>query len=74
MSFDHKETDPFTIPNGRKLNNLYADDLVLVSKSKFGLEKCLKTLESFTDSWRLDINLKKTKVMIFQNSGRKQKD
>ena len=42
------KTDPFTLPNGTKFNSLlYADDLVIISKSKYGLNNCLKTLETF---------------------------
>lgn len=75
LSFNQNETDPFTLPNGTKLNSLfYADDLVILSKSKRGLEKCLKTLEGFNAKWLLDINYKKTKVLVFQKSGRKPKN
>ena len=35
-------SDPFILPNGTKLNCLlYADDLILLSRSKFGLQKSL---------------------------------
>ena len=75
LSFNHSKTDPFTLPNGTKLNSLlYADDLVIISKSKHGLENCLKTLETFNTKWLLNVNFKKTKVMIFQKSGRKPKN
>lgn len=75
LSFDESETDPFTLPNGTKLNSLlYADDLVILSKSKQGLEKCLNILENFNAKWLLDVNYKKTKILIFQKSGRKPKN
>ena len=49
LSFNCNKTDPFTLPNGTKLNSLlYADDLVIISKSKYGLNNCLKTLETST--------------------------
>ena len=48
LSFNYNKTDPFTFPNGTKLNSLlYDDDLVVISKSTHSLENCLKTLETF---------------------------
>ena len=75
LALFEKKTDPFILPNGTSLNCLlYADDLVLISKSKFGLENCLKILESFNQKWLLDLNYQKTKILVFQNSGRKPKN
>ena len=41
---------------------------------KIGLQNCLKHLESFCSTWLLKVNLKKTKIMIFQKCGRKPKN
>ena len=49
----------------------YADDLIIISPSKIGLQNCLNTLSSFCNSWMLDINSKKTKVMVFQKRAKK---
>ena len=74
-SFDYAKTDPIPLPNNTELNNLsYADDLVLISRSRYGLENCLKTLESFTAKWLIDVNMKKTKIIVFQQSGRRPKN
>ena len=63
------------VPNGTKLNSLlYADDLIILSRSKVGLQNCLSTLYSFSSSWMLDINSKKTKIMIFQKRAKKNFD
>ena len=67
--------DPIILPNGTKLNSLlYADDLIILSRSKVGLQNCLSTLYSFSSSWMLDINSKKTKIMIFQKRAKKNSD
>ena len=73
FSLNKTETsDSFILPDGTKLNSLlYADDLIILSRSKHGLQNCLNTLNHFCKSWKLDVNLKKTKVMIFQNKTRK---
>ena len=66
-AFQNTLSDPIILPNGTKLNSLlYADDLIIISRSKIGLQNCLNTLSSFCNSWMLDINSKKTEVMIFQ--------
>ena len=67
FSFNNILSDPFVLPSGTKLSSLfYADDLIILSRSKLGLQNCLNSLSSFWNSWMLKINPKKTKIMIFQ--------
>ena len=55
-----------------KLNCLlYADDLVLVSESEKGLQCCLDKLYTYCKEWNLKINVEKSKVIIFNKSGKK---
>ena len=43
------QTDPFILPNGEKLPTmLYADDLVLISKSREGLQNCINIVSAFS--------------------------
>ena len=44
---------------------MYADDLVLVSRTKEGLQNLLDILHVFTESWFLKVNRSKTKTMCF---------
>ena len=44
---------------------LYADDLILISESKEGLQKSIDKLSQFTKEWFLEVNIKKTKCMVF---------
>ena len=44
---------------------MYADDTLLLSKSKAGLEKALRLMEIYCQKWQLKINTDKTKIMIF---------
>ena len=75
LSLDKSENDPFILPNGLKLNCLlYTNDLVVISKSKFGLKNCLNNLESLNDQWLLDIDYKKTKILVFAKNSRKSKN
>ena len=49
---------------------MFADDLVLISQSKQGLQNALNKLQRYCDKWCLKINVDKTKVMIFNKQGR----
>jgi hypothetical protein len=44
---------------------LYADDTVILSENKDGLQKALDIFESYCEIWKLQVNVNKTKVMIF---------
>ena len=45
---------------------LFADDLVLLSPTKEGLQQHLDLLHSLSQTWALTVNLSKTKIMIFE--------
>ena len=49
---------------------LYADDLVIFSRSAKNLQIILNKLECFCENADLSINLDKTKIMIFNNCGK----
>ena len=50
---------------------MYADDLLMFSENAEGLQKCLDKLSIYTRKWGLKVNLKKTKVLIFQSRGKR---
>ena len=49
---------------------MYADDIVLLSNSAGGLQKMLNSLLQFCQRWNLKVNVAKTKVIIFNKSGK----
>lgn len=49
---------------------LYADDIILFAKSAHELQNSLNVLADYCDRWKLTVNVKKTKVMVFQKGGR----
>jgi hypothetical protein len=52
-----------------KFNHLlYADDLILISEKPSGLQHCLNALEVYCEEWGLNINTKKTQIMIFSKN------
>ena len=66
--------DPVSL-NCLKLNCLmYADDLVLMSETAEGLQNSLNILYSYCCDWDLHINIGKTKSLVFNNTGRLEKD
>ena len=44
---------------------MYADDLISMSSTPEGLQKSLDALNDFCKRWKLNINHKKTKCMLF---------
>ena len=48
----------------------WADDLVLLSKTKDGLQKQLDILAKYSADWKRKVNIGKTKSLIFNKSGR----
>ena len=61
----NRSCTPVTLNDNELSCLLYADDLVLLSESKAGLQNCLTKLDSYTKKWKLNINFKKSKVMAF---------
>jgi hypothetical protein len=65
--FEQTQSDPFVLPNGTDINSLlYAYDVIILSRSKHGLQNCLNELHEWCSKWLMEVNIKKTKVMIFQ--------
>ena len=52
---------------------MYADDLIILSRTAPGLQKCLDCLSSYCQKWKLSINMTKTKCMSFQSENKKCK-
>ncbi len=58
------------IDNEHSVNMLlYADDIVLFSDSVGGVQKLLNVLSEFCLKWGMEVNLDKTKFMVFRNGG-----
>lgn len=49
---------------------LYTDDMILLSSTRNGLKNSLNILNKFCVSWKLAINQKKTKSIIFNSNGK----
>ena len=63
--------NPVQIKEGTNMGCLiWADDLLLMSKSKDGLDNMLSALKNFTEKNGMTLNIKKTKIMIFNKNGR----
>ena len=70
---DPDNTD-ITLHGTKVTHFLYADDLVILSETKTGLQGNLDRLSKFAKKKDLTINSKKSKIMIFNKSGRKSKE
>ena len=61
--------------NNKDINCLlWADDLLLMSKTPRGLQNSINKMHQFYESMGLQVNIKKTKVMIFNKRGIKLND
>ena len=45
-------------------------DLILLSRSESGLQTCLNKLKVYCDEWNLRVNIKKSKILIFNKTGK----
>jgi hypothetical protein len=70
--FDNTAADPFILPNGTKLSCLlYADDLILLSRSKIRPTKISRRSPLLEKKWLMEINLKKTQMIFEKRKTRK---
>ena len=49
---------------------LFADDMVLFSSNRSGLQNGLTRLHSYCTNWGLQVNVNKTKCMVFKTGGK----
>ncbi len=65
------DVDPITIGETSINSLLFADDIVLLSNSEKGLQNSLNTLQEYCiNSWKLQINSVKSKVIVFNSNGK----
>ena len=70
-TIDLPENDPVILSDEETIGCLiWADDLLLLSQSELGLKKMLDNLNIYAKTNGLKINIEKTKVMIFNKTGR----
>ena len=53
---------------------MWADDIILLSETKEGLQNCLNNLNHYCKKWKLNANIQKTKIMVFREKGIKVKN
>ena len=71
--FDAK-CDPIDIQDIKINHFLYADDLVILSESPAGLQHCIDKAFNFATAKHLTINVKKSKTMVFNHTGKFVRD
>lgn len=71
---NHTDMDPVVLENSSYNVLLYADDIVLLSESQSGLQNCLDHLYSYCESWKLEVNTDKSKVIVFNSNGKTYKN
>ena len=65
----------FPVLGGRDVNHLlWADDIVLLALDSGSMNSLLAILGDYATTWELEINTEKTKILVFNPSGRVLKD
>ena len=72
-TYFNKACKPIIINNEHINCLMYADDVLLLSESKEGLNESLNKLYAYNKKWCLTINKRKTEVITFQKSGKTMK-
>nr|XP_006817258.1 PREDICTED: RNA-directed DNA polymerase from mobile element jockey-like [Saccoglossus kowalevskii] len=63
-------SNPVSLENNLFNCLLFADDIVIVSNSNNGLQNSLDSLNNYCNKWKLQVNTKKTQVIIFNKQGK----
>ena len=66
--FDNDLCYPLKIIDSKLSCLLFADDLLIFSETKTGLQNSLNNLALYCDKWQIELNIKKTKSMIFNRT------
>lgn len=66
--------EPTKLSNKNVSCLLYADDVVLLSEFPSGLQRCVDKLNDYCIKWSLTVNIAKTKIIVFNKSGKVLKD
>jgi len=53
---------------------MYADDIVIVGDKIGEVQKTLDCLDLYCKKWKLDVNMEKTKLMVFRNEGKTKRN
>ena len=70
---DSVNTSPVNLNDEDKFSSLmYADDLVMISTTKEGLQNMLNKLDEYSQKWNIDVNYTKTKCVTFSKGNRKE--
>ena len=63
---------PLELPNGTLVSCLmYADDILILSRSPEGLQKLLDYTNIYCNKWKMTVNKSKTKCMTFSSKNKK---
>ena len=73
LEFDNPGHNPM-LSNTEVSSLLWADDILILSTSAEGLQQKLDNLKRYCLDNKLKVNTEKTKIMIFNKSGRNMKD
>ena len=72
-TFNQEKSKPAKLGNLKIGSLFWADDIVILSETKTGLQSSLDELEQYCSKNEMKVNVEKTKCMIFNKGGRTMK-
>ena len=70
LCFLKSDSVPYELSSLNLFLLMYADDMVLFSETVDGLQSLLENLYCYCKKWNLCINVEKSKIVVFRNSGK----
>ncbi len=67
-NFDGDDSNPSNLLYSKVGSLSFADDLLIISENKEGLQNSINNLGTYCEKWQLSLNVKKTKTMVIQNN------
>ena len=65
--FSMEKCEPLSVGDMKIGCLLYADDVLILSQGCKGLQESLNNLNRYCQTWRLNVSIRKTKVMVFNS-------
>ena len=66
LDLDNSSTDSLDLPNGSRISCLmYADDVIVISKSPESLQNLLDSVSTFCNKWKMTVNPTKSTCILF---------
>jgi hypothetical protein len=71
---EEASTHPPVITKRQVAGLLFADDLAVGATTIIGLQRAINCIKDFCEEWSLNINVTKSKIVVFKKGGKPNRD